>query len=160
VGIARQFFCLPPEGERLELVIGDGAEYMQGQQRRADVIMVDGYDAESQVAELSTAEFYRDCARVLGTTGMLVVNLWGGDREFSNCIERMAQAFDGLVACLPAGRPGNIVALAFRRSPGQPSWSELMRRARELENKYGLEFPQFVQGLAAMNPHDAERLLF
>ena len=159
VAIAREFFYLPAGDVRLNIVVGDGAEYLRGEERTADVILVDGYDAESQAEALFTLEFYRDCARMLGESGMLVVNLWGGDLNFRTCVDRLAQAFDGLVACLPAGRPGNVVALAFKCSPGQPRWGDLVKRAQRLEALYGLEFSRFVQNLAAMNPHDAERLL-
>jgi len=159
IAVARQFFHLPPDDDRLRLVVGDGADYVGNDRSHADVIMVDGYDAESQVEALSTQTFYRDCARVLGAAGILVVNLWGGDRNYISCVERIAQAFDHLVACLPAGRPGNIVVLAFKRSPGQPAWEELRARARELESVHGLEFARYVEELAVMNPHDADRLL-
>ena len=67
--------------------------------------------------------------------------------------------FVWLVACLPAGKPGNIAAFAFKRSPGQPTWRELNARAQELEANYGLEFTRFARELAVMNPHDKERLL-
>ena len=157
VAVASKFFCLPVDDTRLRIVVGDGVEYLGGKPS-ADVILVDGYDAESQVEALSTAKFYRDCMRALDDNGLLVINLWGGDRNFSTCVERLAQAADGLVACLPAGRPGNIVVLAFGRSPGRPRWSDLKERARVLETHYGLEFLRFVQDLATMNPHDAERL--
>lgn len=159
IAVARQFFHLPPDDERLLLVAGDGAGYVGNEALRADVIMVDGYDAESQVEALSTPAFYRDCARVLGGTGILVVNLWGGDRNYISCVERIAHAFDRLVACLPAGRPGNVVVLAFKQSPGQPPWEDLRARARTLETVHGLEFTRFVQELAVMNPHDRDRLL-
>ena len=159
VAVARQFFHVPPDDERLEVVIGNGAAYLGNARLHADVIMVDGYDAESQVEELSTPAFYRDCARVLGGSGMLVVNLWGGDRSFTTCVDRIAQAFDGYVACLPAGRPGNVVALAFKQSPGQPTWQELRTRADQLERRYGLEFTRFVEELVTMNPHNRQRLL-
>lgn len=159
VAVARQFFHVPQDDERLAVVIGDGTAYLGNNELAADVIMVDGYDAESQVEALSTPGFYRDCARVLGGSGMLVVNLWGGDRSFTTCVDRIAKAFDGCVACLPAGRPGNIVVLAFKQSPGQPAWQELRTRADSLERNYGLEFARFVLELAAMNPHDRERLL-
>ena len=122
VAVARQFFQVPPDDERLQVMVGDGAAYLGNDKLRADVIVVDGYDAESQVEALSTPAFYRDCARVLGDSGILVVNLWGGDRNFTLCVDRISRAFDGFVACLPAGKPGNIVALAFKRSPGQPTW--------------------------------------
>lgn len=159
VAVARQFFHVPPDDQRLAVVIGDGAAYVSNDKLTADVIMVDGYDAESQVEALSTPGFYRDCARALGGSGILVVNLWGGDRNFTTCVERIARAFDHRVACLPAGKPGNVVVLAMRQSPGQPTWQELRARAAGLERTYGLEFMRFVQELPAMNPHDRERLL-
>lgn len=154
VAVARQFFNVPPDDERLQVKIGDGAAYLDNDQLRADVILVDGYDAESQVEALSTPAFYRDCARVLGDSGILVVNLWGGDRGFTLCVDRISTAFDGFVACLPAGKPGNIVVLAFKRSPGRLGWDELRGRARALETAHGLEFARFAQELAATNTRD------
>jgi len=159
VDIARQYFCVPPDDERLEIVVTDGAAYLHDNEVDVDVLVVDGYDAESQVEALSTPAFYRDCASALGDAGVLVVNLWGGDRNFTTCVNRLAKAFDGLVACLPAGKPGNIAAFAFKRSPGQPTWHELRTRAEQLEARYGLEFKRFVNEFALMNPHDEERLL-
>ncbi len=159
VDVARQYFFVPPDDERLSIIVTDGAAYLQDNKPQADVIVVDGYDAESQVEALCTPAFYRDCARALTEDGILVVNLWGGDRNFTTCVNRIAKAFDGLVACLPAGRPGNIAAFAFKRSPGEPRWQDLRARGEALEALYGLEFTRFVNELAAMNPHDAERLL-
>ena len=159
VDIARQYFFLPPDDERLSTIVTDGAAYLHDNQVVADVIVVDGYDAEAQVEALATPAFYRDCARALGPSGILVVNLWGGDRNFTTCVNRMSKAFDGLVACLPAGKPGNIAAFAFKCSPGRPTWRELRARAARLENLHGLEFTRFAEELALMNPHDEERLL-
>lgn len=161
VAVARQLFALPPDDARLEVVVGDGVEYLNSPARagRYDVLMIDGYDGESQVAALATSAFYAECARVLSPDGVTVVNLWGGDREFRACVNRLAEAFDGRVACLPAGRPGNVAALAFRASPGEPAWKVLLDRAAVLESQYGLEFTDFVQGLSSMNPHDATRLV-
>ena len=68
--IARQYFMLPADDDRLTVVVGDGADYVQREKLHADVIMLDGYDAESQVEALSTPAFYRDCARVLGESGI------------------------------------------------------------------------------------------
>jgi spermidine synthase len=159
VAIARQFFLVPPDDARLNVIVADGADYLENSAPRADVIVIDGYDAESQVEALSTPKFYRDCARALTDPGILVVNLWGGDRNFTTCVNRLAKAFDGLVACLPAGKPGNIAAFAFKRSPGRPTWRALRERGAQLESSYGLEFTRFVQELPLMNPHDTERLL-
>jgi len=150
---------VPTDDNRLKIVVADGAEYMQKPERPADVIVLDGYDAESQVEALSTPAFYRSCARALNEAGIMAVNLWGGDRNFTTCVNRLSDAFNGFVACLPAGKPGNIAAFAFKQTPGQPTWRDLEARAETLEALHGLEFKRFVRELAVMNPHDAERLL-
>ena len=94
---------MPPDDDRLEIIVTDGAAYLQEHELAADVIVVDGYDAESQVEALSTPAFYRDCARALDAAGMLVVNLWGGDRNFTNCVNRLTKSLRR-TGCVPAGR--------------------------------------------------------
>jgi spermidine synthase len=79
VDIARQYFFLPPDDDRLSVIVTDGAAYLHDNQCAAEVVVVDGYDAESQVEALCTPQFYRDCARALTADGVLVVNLWGHD---------------------------------------------------------------------------------
>ena len=158
VAIARQYFLLPPDDARLEVVVGDAAEYVRLPRVNADVVVVDGYDAESQVAALATLPFYRDCARVLGEDGILVVNLWGGDRNYSECVARISAAFGQRVLCLPAGKPGNIAVFAFTRGQDRPTWVELHRRAQALEPHCGLPFGQFVEDFKALNAHDATHL--
>lgn len=158
VAIARQCFLLPPDGARFEIIIGDGAEYMDRRDVCADLIMIDGYDAESQVEELATRAFYGHCRERLVAGGVLVVNLWGGDRQFNEILKRIEDAFPDGTLCLPARKPGNVIAFAFRDPPGPLAWADLERRAAALELRHGLEFPQFVTGLRTMNRNDAAHL--
>lgn len=155
VAIARQCFGLPPDDGRLEVTVGDGADYMAREDVAADLIMVDGYDAESHVEALATRAFYGDCRARLTPGGILVVNLWGGDREFNAVLKRIEGVFPDGTLCLPARKPGNVIAFAFRDAPGPLHWDALARRAAELESRHGLEFAQFVEGLRAMNRSDA-----
>lgn len=158
VAIARQCFLVPPDDARFEVIIGDGAEYMGRDDVEADLIMVDGYDAESHVEELATAKFYGHCRERLAGGGVLVVNLWGGDRQFNEVLQRIEKAFPAGTFCLPARKPGNVIAFAFRDAPGPLPWADLERRAHDLELRYGLEFPSFVTGLRTMNRSDADYL--
>ena len=158
VAIARQCFLVPPDDPRFEVIIGDGAEYMARTDIAADLIMVDGYDAESHVEELATREFYGHCRERLAPGGMLVVNLWGGDRQFNEVLKRIEAAFPAGNLCLPARKPGNVIAFGFRDPPGPLRWSDLQRRASAIEARYGLEFPLFVDGLRAMNRIDEDFL--
>lgn len=158
VAIARQCFLVPPDDARLQIIVGDGAEYMTRRDARADLIMVDGYDAESHVEELATREFYSHCRARLTAGGVLVMNLWGGDRQFNEVLKRIEDVFPDGTLCLPARKPGNVIAFGFRDPPGPLVWTDLERRAVELEQRHGMEFPLFVAGLRTMNRSDTTHL--
>jgi len=159
VAIARHYFQLPNEDARFSIVIGDGAEHVARDGAAFDVIAVDGYDAESLVEALSQSAFYENCLGRLGPGGILVVNLWGGDKAFDENLKRIEAAFPSGTLCLPAEKPGNVIVFGFREPPGEQAWSDLDRRARGLEAACGLEFVRFVTGLRKMNRHD-DRCLY
>ena len=159
IDIARRYFCVPDDNERFAIVQADGAQWIGEHADSAELILVDGYDGVALVDELSTAEFYGGCARALSSHGVLVVNLWGSDRRYGENLQRIEGAFDGQVVCVPALQKGNIIVLAFKRSPARLRWDELRDRARELEAAYGLEFLRFVEVLKRLNPHTEKRLL-
>ena len=159
VAVARRLFEVPAADARLIVRVCDGAEFMARDGPGYDTILVDGYDGESQVEELSSRAFYDACRRRLEHRGMLVVNLWGSDRRFGDYLGRIEAAFPSGTLCLPAEKPGNVIVLAFRDPPGDLRWDELERRARELEASYGLEFGKFTGGLRKMNRCD-DRLLY
>ncbi len=158
VAIARRCFQVPPDDGRFTVMVANGAEYVARDGCPADVIAVDGYDAESQVVELSNAAFYGACRRRLGAGGILVVNLWGSDRNFDEVLLRIEAAFPAGTICVPAEKPGNVIVFAFKDHPGNPRWDDLAQRAAALERFYGLEFPRFVQSMRKMNRHDEQRL--
>jgi spermidine synthase len=158
VAIARQYFHVPVNEPRLEVIVGDGAEYMSREDVRADLIAVDGYGADAHAEELASLEFYRNCCARLGENGMLVVNLWGGDKQFTTLLHRIDQAFPGGTLCLPAERPGNVIVLAFRDKPEPFEWQALAARADALEKEIGLEYGRFVDALRKMNRHDKRHL--
>lgn len=159
VAAARSFFFLPPDGERFSVVVGDGARYVAEHPESCDVLLLDGYDERCQVEELATQDFYDRCARALTAGGVLVVNLWGSDPRFEAYYGRIGKAFDGRVLLLPSVTRGNMIVLAFKGDQGSPRWQDLRQRARELEERYGLEFLKFVEGLKENNLHTEKRLL-
>jgi spermidine synthase len=156
---ARRYFHLPPDDRRLRVLQGDGAGWVGHHRDCCDVILVDGYDGRSHASELATPEFYTAAARCLGPQGALVVNLWGNDRRYDQYVQRIEAAFDGQICCVPAAQRGNIVALAFKRTPPTTRWDELRARAAALAGQYGIEFNEFVSSLKQLNPHTLKRLL-
>lgn len=159
VSVARSMFYLPEDDDRLKVIVDDGATYVPGRSCCADVIMIDAYGGHFQPEALTATSFYAYAREALKPDGLLVVNLWGSDKQFSTYLSRISEAFGGLVLCLPAEKHGNIIVFAFRNFIGNPSWLELRDEARALASLYGLEFLNFVEGLKKMNRHTEKRLV-
>ena len=157
IAAARQYFHVPPDDSRFRVELAEGSLWVAAHPRSCDVLMVDGYDGHQQVSELSSEGFYSDARAALTDGGILVVNLWSSDSRLDAYVQRIERVFDA-VACVPAERRGNVVALAFARSPGRPRWDDLRLGARALQTRYGLEFLQFVDGLRELNPGTEGRL--
>ncbi len=157
--IAHAYFHVPMEDERLRVVIGEGARYVETHPESCDVLMVDGYDDVAQAEALTTPMFYASCRAALKPHGVLVVNLWGSDKRFQAYLDLISSNFDGVFLCLPAEQRGNVIVFAFERSPNMPKWEDLRSKARQLEAELGLEFERFVEGFKKLNLHNEQRLV-
>jgi spermidine synthase len=158
IAVARAFFDLPPEGERFEIVEADGAEFVRIFRDSTDVILVDGFDGLQIVDALTTEDFFEDCRRALSPGGIFVTNWWSGDKRYMTFLERLYGVFGGLVLELPAASHGNVAVMAFADMPEPTRWDALVRRAEELERKFGLEFGDFVVRMRQADP-DSDRCL-
>jgi spermidine synthase len=158
LAIARQYFHVPPDDQRFEVLVTDGALHVQRHDVAADTVIVDGYEADAHVEELATESFYTACRERLRPGGIMVVNLWGGDKLFNTLLQRIKKAFPGGTLALPAERPGNVIVLGFKTNPGSVSWKDLAERADALHQQHGLEYPRFVEGLRKMNRYDSENI--
>ncbi len=109
---ARQFFKLPHDPDRLEILHADGVAFLQAASDRYDGILVDGFDDKARAGALESLDFYRQCRLHLADEGFLAVNLLGKNRGFRGAVERLQQAFQSELLVLPPGSDGNVVALA------------------------------------------------
>lgn len=155
---ARQYFYVPENDARFRAELAEGSAWVAENPGSCDVMLVDGYDGNEQVPELTTESFYADAREALTDKGVLVTNLWSSDQRFDSYVQRMERVFSAVV-CVPAERRGNVIVLAFARSPGRPRWDDLRERARRLQSLYGLEFLRFVEDLRELNPHSGGCLL-
>lgn len=146
---ARNHFALPENDEYLEVIIGDGTEYIFAHPESADVILLDGFDARCQVEGLATQAFYKACKRALKPGGVLVVNFWGRDPEFVTWFSRLVAAFDGQVAWLPIMGKVNVIAIAVRDENGA---AKLTACQPEQQGKnWALDLPMFARELRWVN---------
>lgn len=138
--VASQYFRLPDEDGRLEIVIDDGARFVHTDPRQWDLIVVDGFDRHARAGELATQAFYEACRARLTPQGLLSVNLFGQLRGFKTQLQRLRKAFDGQVVDLPECESGNVVALAAASpAPAPVPGEQLEARARELKSATGLD---------------------
>ena len=138
VAAARQFFKLPDDPERIHIVIGDGAAYMQENRKKYDLIFIDGFDENARSGGLDTLPFYQACRARLSSSGMLAINLLTSNRRFNGNVGRIAEAFDDRVLVLPSCESGNAIAFATTGDTVQTALGDLKEEARDFKDATGV----------------------
>jgi spermidine synthase len=138
VEVARESFELPDDPSRLNIVIGDGVEYVMNTSQLYDVIMVDGFNEHAHPGELNTLHFYQACRTRLSEQGVLVVNLIGLSHGVKGGFVHVEATFDGRALMLPKCKSGNTIALAVCGDAVDLSLVELRIRAQQLEARTNL----------------------
>ncbi|MEV7396449.1 fused MFS/spermidine synthase [Aeromicrobium sp. NPDC092404] len=131
----------------------------------ADVVILDAYDGAQVPAELSTAEFFADLARVVVDDGVVLLNL--ADRAPFPYVRRVVRgvrdSFDQVMisaepATLKGRRFGNVLVSASQRPL---PWEALTRRAASSAFPYRvLPYRDVVERFAGKTPFtdvDSER---
>lgn len=143
----RQWFRLPDNHEKLNVMLGDAADVIRQPewQGAIDALQVDLYDHEAAAPVLDDIDFYRACRAILTPDGCMTVNLFGRDSSFDHSVQQMAQAFgaDALWAFKPT-REGNTVVLA-QHTPSRPARDVLAARATLIEAHTGLPAQKWLK---------------
>lgn len=138
VHVARQYFKLPEEDERLQVQLGDGAAYISVAKARYDCILVDGFDENARTGMLDTLPFYLNCKARLSERGLLVTNLISKRKGVRQSLSRLAEAFDARTIAFPSCDSGNVVAFAATGHAVKHRLGELKAEARRLKDETGL----------------------
>ena len=128
----RDEFHVPPDDARLQVLHTDGANFVREDTAGADVLIVDGFTTDGLPARLSSQRFYDACAQMLGTDGVLVVNLHCGHRNYPTWVERLRRAFDGGVLVVEDGELSNGIVFACKGAALARATPGAVRRPRGL----------------------------
>ena len=145
--VARQFFKLPEEDERLRIRIGCGADFVIRDRKRYDLILVDGFDHNARAGILDTLPFYVNCRARLSADGLLAVNLFGRSRGFRASVGRIESAFDGRCMVFPSCDSGNAIAVAAAGDPIEIAIDDLRDRAAMLRRETSLDLAPTITRL-------------
>lgn len=144
---ARQHFELPDDPERMEIVVGDGAEYIRSTDRIFDLILVDGFNQHAHPGNLNTLPFYQACRARLGAQGLLAVNLIGLSQGYKGGFAHVEAAFDQRALLFPACKSGNTIAFAATGEAIDLTLAELGSRAQAFDSRTGLALQPYVRRL-------------
>ena len=145
----RQHFAIPADDERFEVIHGDGAALLSSVPLTPDVILIDAFDELGVAPSLASSAFYRQARQSLTAAGVLVMNLSGQKSRYPAHIESIRAAFGSAVRLVPVQADGNVLLFAFKRRRLAELPTALRKRATDLEQDLGLEFPVFLERLRA-----------
>ncbi|WP_295005499.1 spermidine synthase-like protein [uncultured Dechloromonas sp.] len=141
----RDTFLVPPDNERLQVIHGDGAEFLETTDKGLDVLLVDAFDKTGFAPALANRAFFENAHAKLAGNGVLVINLAGEKESYAGLIGEAMHVFDDQVIVISVPDDGNHVLYAFKETYFEPRWRWLHNYAKELRAKFGLDFPAFVQ---------------
>jgi spermidine synthase len=155
VEVARDYFQLPASPV-LHTHVTDAGQFVRTWRGRPfDLILVDLHGPDGTAPVVHEPEFFPACARLLGRRGVLSSNIWTGSTTTSTALVRAHRATVGEGhAVLPVRDRGNVILLGLPFPASSYARAAVAARARALEARLGIEFPEFLGDLWA----DARRV--
>jgi spermidine synthase len=101
----REQFAIPRDNARFRVIEADAVDYMSKLDNSADVLLVDGFDADGLPPALGSSAFYPTAAAPC-PGGVMVTNIFSYDPHYGAMLRRLRQAFQGRI-CWFRGIAGN-----------------------------------------------------
>jgi spermidine synthase len=136
----REQFQVPPDDARFSVVHADAADYIGCLAGSADVLLVDGFDADGLPPALGTERFYASCRRALRDGGVLVANIFSYDPHYRAMLARLSRVFPGRVCWFDriAGNNQILFAVKAARCARSPEGRRALRVQRLVARRNGL----------------------
>lgn len=135
IDLAQRHFGIRTD-DRFRIVQRDGRIYLNQNQARHDVIMVDAYRGTFVPFHLTTREFYMICKRRLNQGGVMVQNVEPSSMLADAAFATIKSVFDNMDTY---EADGNIVTIAY--DGPQKSRATIQARADALQNQYHFAHP-------------------
>jgi spermidine synthase len=122
----REAFHVPPDDERFQVHLDDGARFISQSPGRFDVLLIDAYTRDGIPGQLGSMEFYAACRDALCDAGVMVLNLYCRDADAH--IDRIRRSFGESVFSVDEADGTNRVVIACRDGIARQRSSLLQRR--------------------------------
>lgn len=141
----REAFCIPADDHRFSVVHEDGARYLSRHEQPVNAILIDAFDHAGVSPSLATPEFFREAARLLAPTGVLIMNLRGDPQRFAAHLEQVRGVFGSRALLAQVTANDNVLLYAFAADAAAPAATHLFLRARHLQSKLPLNFRHYLR---------------
>lgn len=108
---ARRRFRIPDDDARLQIIQGDGVDFLCQRPGRYDLLLVDGYDETGIPAALATQRFHDACRDALAPGGAMASNLYSP--QPAPHVARLRNSFGSHLLLLPEPRMRNQVVFGW-----------------------------------------------
>ena len=156
INVARQYFFIPDDDARLSVIHSDGASWIDSA-GKYDVIMLDAFDGSGVPGGFTDDEFIRKIKTHLNYQGIYMQNFWSNDPQLKSRINQIETAFDQ-IALIPTPKGGNIVALAFCKTPSSAHVARITKLSRDLRRSLNLDFDDMVQRMRSLQSSQTKKL--
>lgn len=134
------------ETERCQIIEANAESWVHETETQGQygVLMVDLYDYTAEGPVCSSKKFYKGCANVLGTSGIVTFNLFGHHPSFAKNLANIRAAFDNRTIMFPETKDGNRIVIAFKGPILEIELKDLASRAKQGEVDYALPLANYL----------------
>jgi len=161
----RDHFAIPQDDARFKVICMDAAEYVREAKQEFDAVLLDGFDADGQVATLCSRHFYENCMRVMSVDGVMATNLDGGHPAHTVFVGRLRQVFADSLMEVSVPMRDNRVVFVTKGRPMKPIYLSLSgslgHHPEEVRNHLKREFQSILvqmDAIAANQPTFGEKM--
>lgn len=126
----RDQFAIPRDNARFRVIQADAVDYMQQLANSADVLLVDGFDADGLPPPLGSTRFYADCQRALRPGGVMVANIFSYDPHYKAMLRRLTKTFVGRICWFTGIAGNNRILFAVKGGGNTPALAMQQKVAR------------------------------
>lgn len=150
IKVAQEWFYLPIDDERLNVIAADAEDYMDDFSGETDLILTDIYNDDGMLDLQLNPAFLTDCYQALSRNGILVLNLWDqGKGSHPKAKQALKEHFDeNCLACSISG--DNLIVLAFKGGMPQINERHLQPLIKKISKRLPFSVSKFVQQLKSL----------
>jgi spermidine synthase len=152
IQLAHSYFQLPIS-DTLRIIHQDAVAFLEiAETSDYHVAFLDIFGPGAMAPALFAADLYRSILARLALDGVLVVNLWNGDKALYNqALQAVRDASDGQVLQMQVKQRSNVILLIFPREIPHKDIKIAQKNSHLYQQRYGLDFALYLKRLRRTN---------